>query len=88
MTASVQARAARSRGLKKPLSRQTTIEYRRRSVSPRRRASTECMSVQKAQPLSCEARILIRCSNAGSMLKLLVNASMAIIAFIALGDAL
>ncbi len=59
-----------------------------RRVSPRRRASTECMSVQKAQPLSCEARILIKCSKAGSILRLLVKASMAIIAFIALGDAL
>ncbi|MNN92734.1 hypothetical protein D3C81_2110600 [compost metagenome] len=70
------------------LSRQTTMQYRRRSVSPRRRASTECMSVQNAQPLSCEARILTRCSSDGSMLRWLVRASMAIIAFIALGEAL
>ena len=47
-----------------------------------------CMSVQNAQPLSCEARILTRCSSDGSMLRWLVRASMAIIAFIALGEAL
>ncbi|MNR43330.1 hypothetical protein D3C85_1619420 [compost metagenome] len=87
MSASVQARAAFSRALKKSLLRQTATEYSRRSVSPRRRESIEYMSVQKAQPFSCEVRILIRCNSCCSMLRSLVMASRVIIALIALGDA-
>jgi hypothetical protein len=53
---SVHSSAARSRLLKKGVSRQTATVARRRSPSPAFRASATCRSMQYAQPLTCEAR--------------------------------
>ncbi len=66
VTASVQASAARSRGVKNGASSQAATAYSRCSVSPAARASIVCMSRQKAQWLSCDARTRTSSSSAGS----------------------
>src|SRR5690349_22010835 len=66
VSASVHSSAARSRSLKNGVSRHAERAYNRCSVSPAARASLVCMSMQYAQPLSCEARIFTSSSSAGS----------------------
>src|SRR5271165_2088502 len=56
VTASVQAKAARSRSLKQGDSRQQSTSDNFCSVAPAFRASFQCMSLQKAQALICEVR--------------------------------